>query len=52
VGVQRADKLHGLGGLGSAHGEIFASHRPWLPGNCGVLSIGVIRTDRLPRLNC
>ena len=41
--LQRADELHGLGGLPSTHdGEIFASHCIRLPGNCGVLSIGLL----------
>jgi len=47
VNAQRAEELHGLRGLASTHGEIvFASHCIRLPGNCGALSIGVIRSSR------
>jgi hypothetical protein len=42
LGVEGVEVAHaGLDGLASAHGEIFASHRIGLPGNCGVKHRGL-----------
>ena len=50
LGVDGLDVTHaGLGGLASAHGEIFAFHCIGLPGDCGVKHRGLKSAKRLSR---